>query len=212
METKRRGHMGLFRVDGPVYEFFRRFVDVLILNFLWLLFSLPVVTIGASTVAVYSVTLKMVEDREGYIAKSFIKAFKENLRQGIVLGLLAIGAFYFVYLNIHMFYAIESNPLPLLIMGIFAGVYFIFSFLYAFPLSARYKNTLRKTLNNSFQISIRYIGRTLLLLLIIAFIIIVGMYNFTTIFFAILIGPAFIMFTVSAFALKIFRKIEDSQQ
>jgi uncharacterized membrane protein YesL len=38
------------------------------LNFLWLLFSLPVVTIGASTAAAFTITLKMVDEREGYIA------------------------------------------------------------------------------------------------------------------------------------------------
>lgn len=203
--------MGFFKVDSPFYEFLRRFVDVIKLNFLWLVFSLPIITIGASTVAVYSVTLKMVEDKEGYIGRDFIKAFKANLRQGIPLGLLTIGAVYVVYLNFSLFYAIESNPLPLLIIGLFAGVYFLFSLLYAYPLTARYKNSLRKTLNNSFQISIKFIGRTLILLLLIVFILIVCLYNFTTIFFGILIGPTFIMFTISSFALRIFRRIEKDQ-
>lgn len=203
--------MGFFKVDSPFYEFLRRFVDVIKLNFLWLIFSLPIITIGASTVAVYSVTLKMVEDKEGYIGRDFIKAFKVNLRQGIALGLITIGAVYVVYLNFSLFYAIETNPLPLLIIGIFAGIYFLFSLLYAYPLTARYKNSIRKTLNNSFQISIRYIGRTLLLLFIIFFILLVGFYNSTTIFFVILIGPTFIMFTVSWFALKLFYRIEKNQ-
>ena len=199
--------MGLFKVDGPVYEFFRRFIDVLKLNLLWYIFSLPIVTIGASTVAVYSVTLKMAEDREGYIGRDFVKAFKANLRQGIPLGLITLAAIYVVYLNFSLFYAIESNPLPLLIIGILAGVYFLLSLLYAYPLSARYQNTLRNTLNNSFQISIKYIGRTLFLLFIIAFVIVFCLYNTTTIF-GILIGPTFIMFTVSVFSLRIFKQIE----
>ena len=82
--------MGFFKVDSPFYEFLRRFVDVIKLNFLWLIFCLPIVTIGASTVAVFSVTLKMVEDKEGYVGRDFIKAFKANIRQGIPLGLIAI--------------------------------------------------------------------------------------------------------------------------
>lgn len=200
--------MGLFKVEGPLYQFISRFIDVVKLNFLWLVFSIPIVTIGASTIAVYSVTLKMVEEKEGYVARDFVKAFKANLKQGIPLGLIAIGAFYVVYLNLALFNAIESNPLPLLLIGMFAGIYFILSLLYAFPLSARYDNTLLNTLNNSFRISTRYIGRTLILLLIIAFIVIVCLYNTTTIFFGILIGPTFIMFTVSSFSLPLFHKIE----
>lgn len=203
--------MGFFKVDSPVYEFLRRFVDVVKLNFLWVLFSLPIVTLGASTVAVYSVTLKMVEDREGYVARDFLKAFKANLRQGIPLGLITLAAIYVVYLNFSLFNAIESNPLPLLIIGILAGVYFLLSLLYAYPLAARYQNSLRNILNNSFQISLKYIGRTILLLLIIAFIIIFCLYNSTTIFFGIIIGPTFIIFTISTFSLQIFKKIEKEQ-
>lgn len=203
--------MGFFKVDSPFYEFLRRFVDVIKLNFLWLIFCLPIVTIGASTVAVFSVTLKMVEDKEGYVGRDFIKAFKANIRQGIPLGLIAIISAYVVYMNFNLFYAIESNPLPLLVIGILAGVYFSLSLLYAFPLAARYKNSLRNTLNNSFQMSIKYIGRTIILVLLIIFILIVCLYNSTTIFFGILIGPTFIMFTVSYFALGIFKKIEKDQ-
>lgn len=200
--------MGIFKVDGPFYEFLRRFLDVVKLNLLWLIFSLPIITIGASTVAVYSVTLKMVDDQEGYVGRAFVKAFKANWKQGIPLGLITIAAAYIVYMNFALFHAIESNPLPLLVIGILAGVYFFFSLLYAYPLAARYQNTLRKTLNNSFQISLRYIGRTMILVLLIAFIIIVILYNSTTMFFGILIGPTFIMFTISSFALHIFRLIE----
>ena len=45
------------------------------------MFSLPIFTIGATTCAAFSVTLKMVDDEEGYVGKMFIKAFKENLKQ-----------------------------------------------------------------------------------------------------------------------------------
>jgi uncharacterized membrane protein YesL len=166
---------------------------------------------GAASVAVYSVTLKMAEDKEGYVGRDFVKAFKENLKQGIFLGLITLAAIYVVYLNLSLFFAIESNPLPLLIIGIFAGVYFLLSLLYAYPLIARYKNSLKNTLSNSFLISTKYIGRTLFLILIIVFIVIVCLYNSTTIFFGILIGPTFIMFTISSFSLTIFRKIEKDQ-
>lgn len=203
--------MGFFKVDSPIYEFLRRFVDVVKLNFLWLIFSLPIVTMGAASVAVYTVTLKMTEDNEGYVGREFIKAFKANLKQGIILGLITLAASFVVYLNLSLFFAIESNPLPLLIIGIFAGVYFLLSLLYAYPLTARYQNSLRNNLNNSFRISTKYIGRTLFLILIIAFIVIVCLYNSTTIFFGILIGPTFIMFTISSFSLHIFKKIDKDQ-
>ena len=42
---------------------------------------MPIFTIGSTTCAAFSVTLKMVDDEEGYVGKMFIKAFKENLKQ-----------------------------------------------------------------------------------------------------------------------------------
>ena len=142
--------MGFFSLDSPLYKFLSRLLDVLKLNFLWILFSLPIVTIGASTVAAYSVALKMVDDQEGYIGKSFLKAFKENWKQGIILGFITMASIYLVYINFSLFYAIESNPLPLVIVGVLASVYFTFSFIYAYPLIARYDNTIFNTLKIPF--------------------------------------------------------------
>lgn len=204
--------MGFFSTESPVYKFITRLWDVIVLNFMWVLFSLPIVTIGASTIAAYSVALKMVDDEEGYIARPFIKAFKENIKQGIVSGLLTLAAIYAIYLNFTLFNQLESNPLPLLIMGIIGSIVFVLSFIYAYPLMARYENTLTKTLKNSFDISIRYALRTILLLVIVGIELFVIFYNYTTMFVGVLIGPAFIIFTIAAFAKRIFIKIETEQK
>ncbi len=85
--------------ESPLYKFGTRLVDVLALNFLWLFCSLPLLlaimipkwlglfwipcgiigafTMGAASVAAFSITLKMVDDEEGYILNLFLK----NLRQ-----------------------------------------------------------------------------------------------------------------------------------
>ena len=103
--------MKLFSVDSPFYRFMVKLFDVIKLNFMWILFSLPIVTIGASTVAAMTVALRMVDDEEGYVCRSFVKAFKENWKQGIVLGLISIVAIYAVYLDFQLFEAVEGNPI-----------------------------------------------------------------------------------------------------
>ena len=82
--------MKFFSVDSPVYKFLSKFLDVVKLNFFWILFSIPVITVGASTVAAMSVGLKMVDDEEGYIGKNFLKAFKENWKQGTILWIITV--------------------------------------------------------------------------------------------------------------------------
>jgi len=200
--------MKLFSIDGPLYNFFSRLLDMIKLNFLWLLFSLPVVTIGASTAAAFAVTLKMVDEREGYIAKQFWNAFKANLKQGIPAGLMNLFFVYALYLDFQLFHAVEGNPIYFLILGIVGSVICFGYFIYAYALLARYDNTLLKTLKNSMDISVKYFGRTIMIALVIAIEIIIFIFNTTTMFLGLLIGPAVIFLTISGPALYIFRDIE----
>ncbi|MBQ8633094.1 MAG: YesL family protein [Lachnospiraceae bacterium] len=200
--------MKLFSIDGPLYNFFSRLLDMIKLNILWFLFSLPVVTIGASTAAAFSITLKMVDEREGYIVKQFWNAFKANLKQGIPTGLLNLFFVYALYLDFQLFHAVEGNPIIFLILGIVGSVMCFGYFIYTYALMARYDNTLLKTIKNSMDISVKYFGRTVMIAVVIAVEIIVFIFNTTTMFLGLLIGPAVIFLTVSGPAMYIFRDIE----
>ena len=75
----------LFNMDNPFFRFMGKMVDVLWLNIIWLVFSLPIVTIGASTTAMICVMMKVVRDREGYIWRDFWKSFKINFKQSTIM-------------------------------------------------------------------------------------------------------------------------------
>ncbi len=200
--------MKLFSVDGGLYKFMQSLATVFKLNMLWLLCSLPIVTMGAATIAAYDVTLKMVDDEEGYVGRQFFKAFKANLKRGIPMGLLFLFCIYVVWLDFSLFEQLEGNPMILLIMGFVAAYVFVLSFIYAFPLQARYDNTIVRTLQNSFNISLKYFVRTLFTIIIVVFEVVIIFWNSTTLFFGIIIGPVFIIFTISACAKFIFRELE----
>lgn len=200
--------MKLFSVDGPLYHFFSRLLDMIKLNFLWLLCSLPVVTIGASTAAAFAVTLKMVDEKEGYIARQFWDAFKGNLKQGIPTGLLNLFFVYALYLDFQLFDAVEGNPISFLILGIVGSVMCFGYFIYSYALMARYKNGFLKTLKNSMDISVQYFGRTIMVAVVLAVEIVVFLFSTTTMFLGLLIGPAVMILTISGPALYIFRDIE----
>ena len=186
----------------------QRLWDILQVNFFWVICSIPIVTIGASTAAAFKVCLHMVDDEEGYIAKEFFKGFKENWKQGTVLGLVSLIAVYAVYLDIQLFNAVEDNPMIFLIAAILSGILFAVCLLYAFPLMARYQNTLWKIFRNSFEICRRYAGRTLVLILVLAVELIVWFFNRTTLFIGFFIGPACLIYTIAGMSLRIFQIIE----
>lgn len=201
--------MKFFSVESPIYKFMQSLWDILKLNFMWIIFCIPIVTIGGSTIAAFSVLLRMSEDQEGNVIKDFWKAFKENWKQGILIGLLPPICFEAVFLDFQLYNAVENGGLGILIVGCFSAYIFIFCLIYVFPLLARYDNTIINSIKNSFRIGMKFFGRTFLLLVIIAVEVLIIFWNPTTKFVGALIGPACIMYTISGVAMHIFRKIEE---
>ena len=74
---------GLFNYDNPVWRFIGKLGDLIVLNILWTICSIPIFTIGASTTAVYYVTLKLVRDEDDSTIKAFFRSFKSNFKHPI---------------------------------------------------------------------------------------------------------------------------------
>ena len=72
----------LFDQNGWLFRFLCRTLDLICLNFLFILTCIPVVTVGASVCAMYSVLLKAVRNEESYIFRSYLRAFRRNLGRG----------------------------------------------------------------------------------------------------------------------------------
>ena len=195
-----------FSTDGKLYKFMNRFTDILKVNFLWILCSLPVITLGAATIAAFTVSLQMAEDREGHVGRDFLKAFKDNFKQGIPMSLITLFGVYSIYLNFQIV-MVSDSPF-FLIIAIISAYFIVLSLIYAYPLLARYENTVFNSLRNSFRVSMRHFLRTIFVLVLIAIEIAIAFWSYTTMFIAFLIGPAFIIFTISGPAMAIFRIID----
>ncbi|MBQ5320140.1 MAG: YesL family protein [Oscillospiraceae bacterium] len=199
---------GFFSTDSKLYRFMCRLTDLVKLNFLWIVFSLPIVTLGISTIAAHYVALKITEGQEGYIFSDFIKAFKENWKQGIPMSFISIICIWALYIDFQLIANVNEHQVFFLIAGIVAAYIFVFTMLYAFALLARYENTLLNTLRNSFNISMRYFLRSALLLIIVAIELAAMLWNSKTMILILICGPAFVMLTVCSVAINIFRDIE----
>lgn len=200
--------MKIFSTDGIIYKIIQGLTAIVKINFLWMIFSLPIVTLGGATIAAFDVCMKMAAGEEGYIARDFVESFKKNFKNGIPYGLLFLFCAYVVWLDFSLFEQIESNPLILLIMGMVAAFVFLWCFLFAFPLQARYENTLINTLKNSADIATKYFVRTLTLLIALAIQIALFFWNAVTLFIGFLVGPACIIFTIGSYARIFFDQLE----
>lgn len=150
----------------------------------------------------------MADETETYIFGPFFKAFKENFKKGTLIGILNLIYFYAMYLDFQLFNAVEGNPIIFLIVGIVGTFIGVCGFLYAYALTARYENTVMNTLRNSFDITIRYFGRSLVTVLVCLVLYVIFNWNTLMLLFFALMGPACIIYTISATALYVFRDIE----
>ena len=101
---------GLFNYDNPVWRFIGKLGDLIILNVLWLITSIPIVTIGASTTALYYVTLKLVRDEDGYTIRSFFKSFKENFKQSTIIWLIMLAVGLLIGFDLYFFIYMQTDP------------------------------------------------------------------------------------------------------
>ncbi len=89
-----------FSSDGPVYQFFDKFGRLILLNLLWLICCLPVVTIIPATTAYYYTVIKSIRRGHGYPTKEFFYSLKSNIFRGMPLSILLLGAGALLLFNI----------------------------------------------------------------------------------------------------------------
>ncbi len=155
----------IFDPDGKFMELLWKPIHIMFLNLLWVLFSLPVVTIGASTTALYTVFIKMRNGKEGKLFLDFWDAFRKNFRQATVIWLIVAlaGAVF----TTDMVYFVNMGDLTGTVFAmIFLGldVVLLLMSLYVFPMQAVFDNPVVTTLKSALYLVYRHIGWTMALL------------------------------------------------
>lgn len=172
---------GFFRIDGPLYKIGNILFYLLVSNFLWIIFSLPLFTIGASTTALFYVIGKAVRDEDVKIIKDYWKSFKQNFKQATIIWMIIAVIFFIVYSNISnikIFGNMSRFILPVQVaILIELGIVTI----YIFPILSRYNMTMINAFKSSFFMGNRNIITTLLC---IASFVVVGflLYQFPGLF------------------------------
>ena len=157
----------LFQPDNLFSEVMTKIFDILLLNMLWLICSLPVVNFGASTTALYYVMMKLVRDEENGIVKSFFKSFRDNFRQSLPVTALFLGFAAVLFIDFHVLKGAGTRSASVMYGGCF--VLLIFGagvFGYTFPLLAKFENTVRSTLGNGAKIAVTHLPQTVAMILV----------------------------------------------
>lgn len=78
----------IFDYDNVFFRMMGKLVDVFFVSLLWLTFSIPIVTIGASTQALYYTVHKQIKGGRGYVWQEFFSSFKDHWKANILLTLI----------------------------------------------------------------------------------------------------------------------------
>ena len=151
-----------FDANNPVMKFLSRLVDMAVLNLMTIAFMIPVVTAGASITAMNNVLIHLVRKDETYVWKMFLTSFKQNLKQGIGLGILFTAIFAVAGLELMMLHSIDakSSTMFMIIITVIGLCVFAVG-IYTFALLSRFENTVRGTLVNAVSLALGHIPRTL---------------------------------------------------
>lgn len=156
----------MFKYDSKFGRFMTKIFDLIMLNVLFLLMSIPIITIGANSTALYAVFLQMIDKNESPVLKMYLKHFKENFRQATTAWLIVLSII--VVLILDLFVISELDGLRRIV--VYATVIFlilavVYS-LFIFPMIYKFKNTIWEQSKNVLLLMMGYFPWVLILLVI----------------------------------------------
>jgi uncharacterized membrane protein YesL len=179
---------GFFGLDSKFYKYGTLLGDIMILTLLWTITSLPLITIGASTTALYYVTTRQLSNREGYVTKDFFRSFKQNFFEAT--GVTILFAVIFAVLGFNIRY-LDADSKWFLVQFVLIAVA-IAVLVFVFPILSRFKMGIFSLLGTSFSMAIGHFPTTITCLALlyaiymivmrwpILFVVCVGFYGLLT--------------------------------
>jgi uncharacterized membrane protein YesL len=193
-------------MDNPVFVFISKACDIVFLSFIWILFCIPVITIGPANTALYYATVKVIRRERGYVFREFFKSFKINFKRGAIIGLIM--SVVYAILGFDLLISKASLNSSQTINTVLYGLYLAIAFLvlsitvYIFPLLSRFDMNIKQLIKSSVFMSLRHLPFTILMIAVLVAAIL-GIITIPTL---ILFLPAIVTLINSLFMERILKK------
>lgn len=203
---------GIFNLDSKFMRALSKLADLMWVNILTMVCSIPIFTIGASFTAMHTVVYKLYKNEEGYITREYFKAFKSNFKQStlmwliyLVIGLVLCGDIWLFYKDL-----VDLGTVFKVIIGI-ALVVYLFSLSWVFVLQSRYENPIKYTMRNTLIVSLSHVMYSLMMIILFVSPVVLLLFFDWAVPVCFLLGfsvPAFVQAMLYA---RVFDKIEHPQ-
>ena len=205
----------LFNPEGPIFRFFCNVCDLIFVNMLAILCSLPLITIGAAITASHKICQNIIFDENSGVIAPFFRAFKENFKHATITWLVSLLILAGLAVNVYfllVFFSGIAETLLLILYAIFAAMAVGISGL-MYPLIARYENRLREHFRNALLLFIQKLPLALLIvalnLLPVVFWATMELLFIQSVPFWVLIGFALITLFETMLLKSTFRQAEE---
>lgn len=176
-------------VNSKFYSFLEKITNFFLLNLIWLLLSLPLITLFPATTAMYAVLRDWVQGKDSGVVKPFFQYFKSNFKHSFFYGILWFIILYIFYIDLVIISEFESSTYLLLTSLLFViGLLVAFNTAFIIPVMVHFKLSFWGHIKHAFLFSIMYFPTTLLCLLIIVGMIISVLYLPALLFIIFSIG------------------------
>lgn len=197
--------------DSGIFRFLSTIADLIVLNLLFILCSLPILTIGPALSAMYYATLRIIRNEESHIVKDFFHSFRQNISQGIIIHIVFSVISIILGFNIYVLWQLMETGwiyTYLLILMVLISAVHVMTIIYVFPVLAQFNNTLRNTIKNARFMALKHFSYSLAMLLLSIFPLFCALFinyllEWEIVIFA-LIGFALIAYLNSRFLVRIF--------
>lgn len=157
---------GFFSPDAPLAHILSTLFDLMILNIVFVVCCLPVVTAGAAYAALLRQTFSLVKGG-GVSVSKFFAAFRENAKNATLAWLAFLLITAVAYADIRM---LQTNQLPLggFVLVVVGALYLVCAAVmaYVIPLMVKFENTFKNYIVCAFFFAVSHLPATVLLLLL----------------------------------------------
>jgi len=181
-----------FDTDNFLMRFCEKVLDIVTVNLLFVVSCLPIVTIGVAKISLYQTIFEVKSSRRVPVFKTYMRAFQQNLKLGLQLGLLELGIFLISVVDLSLFWGQTSLGFQL-IKAICLGILIFLTLvmLASYPIAARYDLTWKEVLQKGLLlVSFNFVWFFLMLAIILLIIMLLYLSGFTL----VLGGSAFLLF------------------
>ena len=146
----------LFNLENGFFRGISKLVDCIFATLLWIIGCIPIITIGASTTALYYTVHKVIHQERGYIFREFKHAFISNFKKSTISWIILMCLGTFLGSDAYLTYQLKQQGDKVGIVFYLILVLLLLElivFIFIFPYLSRFEDNMKRAFKNAFFLS-----------------------------------------------------------